>query len=226
MEREKCAKYRHVSKETYCTAAVSLCILTLNHFSASCWERWKHKLSRVDPTQHGANIAMEQRHEAKNRSLIMSAEMEHHYITAWWEMPFCIRSKYRQRLDQCLALKWFMLRECNRSPKQKDIMPLSVNGIHSWCSSDEQGRQKTTQNASSAVSQPSNFSIQFKQLLLLSLSCCHSFQFDLFILSLFFSFTQVFQLLFHHIPPRVPTILEGRPKRWWQQEGWIVEITC
>lgn len=43
----------------------------------------------------------------------------------------------------------------------------------------------------------------------LGLSCCHSFQFDLFILSLVFSFTKVFQLLFHHLPPCVPTTLEG-----------------
>lgn len=31
------------SKETYCTAAVSLCILTLNHFSASCCDKKKIK---------------------------------------------------------------------------------------------------------------------------------------------------------------------------------------
>lgn len=50
------SRLEHARIKTYCTAAVFLCILTLNHFFAS-WCDKKDKTSCMNCTQYGANTA-------------------------------------------------------------------------------------------------------------------------------------------------------------------------
>lgn len=100
---------RHVSEETYCIVAVSPCILTLNHFSASCKKTTETQTEFHEFHAAWCKYCKEQRHEEKNRSVIMSAKTLPNTSVARWKMSVCIGGEHRLRLDQCLVLKWFIL---------------------------------------------------------------------------------------------------------------------
>lgn len=144
----KMQQRRHFSKETYCIVAVSLCILTLNHFAASCKKTMETQTEFHEFHAAWCKYCTEQRHEEKNRSVIMSAKMLPNTSVARWKMSVCIGGEHRLRLDQCLVLKWFILGD--REPNKQiscHCLKQRVRRIHSlgafrMASQDKKNRLK------------------------------------------------------------------------------------
>lgn len=159
----------------------------------------------------------------ENRSLIMSAEMEHHYIMAWWKIPFCIGSKYRQRRRINWRLNDLGLGNVTEVQNKKISCHClwMVFTLGAFQMSREDKKQLKPQ--AKLFPQTSDFSIQFKQLLLLLDSLAVILSNLICSSCLFFSLLPSLLAAVSSSSSMCPW--RGGPERWWQHGGWIVEIT-